>query len=47
MLQNGRKRNFMNNTGRFNMSSGVGNPTLNDSYVNRSNAITEILDVNS
>jgi hypothetical protein len=46
MLQRVRKRTFMNNMGRFNMSSGVRKPPLNGSYINRSNAITEILDVN-
>jgi len=34
----------MNETGRFNMSSVLRKPPLNDSYVKRSKEITEILD---
>ena len=44
MLQKFRKRNFMNNMARFNISRGVRNPPFVDSYLYRSNAIFETLD---
>ena len=44
MLQKVRKRTLMNNTIRYNMSSGLQKPPFNDSYVHKCNAITETLD---
>jgi hypothetical protein len=38
------EREHMNNMIRYSMSSGLQKPPFNDSYVHKSNAITETLD---